>query len=178
MAAVASARRYAQAVFSLALDHGQVEDWREDLKVIAATLADPQLAPILENPKMHFADKVELLDRCLPDLGRLPLNFACLVVSKQLLGLVSQIVAEYQRMADAHEGREHARLLTAVPLEEDEAQRMVEHLGRLTGKKIVLATDVDPGVIGGFVARIGDRLIDGSTRAKLEALRNRLVAAG
>ena len=175
MARVASAKRHAQAVFQLALDSNEVDGWRSQLKTIAATLTDPELAAILENPKVHLTDKVQLLSRCLPELNELTLNFAYFLVARQRLSILDQIVAEYERMADAHQGLEHAEVITAIPLDKEGKEKLAERLAAITGKRIVLAADVDPAIIGGFVARVGDKLIDGSTRARLEALKKRLT---
>lgn len=177
MARVASAKRHAQAVFQLALDSSEVEGWRSQLKTIAATLTDPELAAILENPKIHLSDKAELISKCLPEFKELALNFAYLLVAKRRMSILDQIVAEYERMADAHQGLEHAEVITAIPLNEEDKEKLARRLATMTGKQIVLAADVDPAIIGGFVARVGDKLIDGSTRARLEALKQKLVQA-
>jgi F-type H+-transporting ATPase subunit delta len=175
VARFASAKRHAQAVFQLALKNNEVEKWRAELITVATALSDPQLQVILENPKIHISDKEQLINRCLPGLSQLALNFAYLLVSKQRLDILTQIVAEYERMADAHQGVEHAKVTTATPIDEGEQKMLEERMAAMTGKQIVLTSEVDPAIIGGFVARIGDRLIDGSTKAKLEALKKKLV---
>ncbi len=175
MARVASAKRHAQAVFQIALDTDEVEKWRFELKSIATTLGDPQLAAILENPKVHLSDKVQVIDKCLPGLSRHALNLAYLLVARQRFGILDRIVAEYERMADAYQGLEHATVTTAIPLDRAGEEKLSERLASITGKRIVLTADVDPDIIGGFVARIGDKLIDGSTQARLKALKQRLV---
>jgi len=177
VARVASAKRHAQAVFQIAVDGNAVEQWRSELETIASALSEPELAAILEDPKIHFSDKVQLIDKCLPGLSQLALNFVYLLVSRQRLGILEGVVAEYERMADAYNGLEHARVITAIPVDEEDKEKLSQHLATMTGKQIVLATDVDPAIIGGFVARVGDKLIDGSTRAKLEALKKKLVQA-
>ena len=177
MARVASAKRHAQAVFQIASENNEVEKWRSELKEIATTLKDPQLRAILEDPKVHLSEKEKLISKCLPELSQLALNFTYLLVAKQRLGILEQIVSEYERMADAHQGLEHARVVTALPIDRQEEVKLTEHLATITGKKIVLTTEVDPAIIGGFVARVGDKLIDGSTKAKLEALKRSLVQA-
>lgn len=177
MARVASARRHAQAVFQLAQDLNQVEAWRSDLKTIAATLTDPHLLAILEDPKVHLSDKVQLAGRCLPDVSQLALNFAYLLVARQRLGIAEQLVAEYEHMADAHQGVEHVRVTTAVPIDEEVKAKLTKRLADMTGRRVVLSLDVDSSIIGGFVTRIGDKLIDGSIKAKLESLKKELVEA-
>lgn len=170
-----AAKRHAQAVFQLALERGELEKWLEDLNTIATTLSEPQLMAILESPKVHLDEKMELLRRCLPGVSQLALNLVYLLVARRRLRLIDQIVSEYQRLADAYQGVEHAEVTTAIPLDEEDRQRLSERLAELTGTRIVLSTRVDPNVIGGFVVRIGDRLIDGSTKSKLDSLRKSLV---
>lgn len=170
-----AAKRHAQAVFQLALERGELEKWLEDLKTIATTLSQPQLMAILESPKVHLNEKMELIRRCLPGVSQLALNLVYLLVARRRLRLIDQIVSEYQRLADAYQGLEHAEVTTAIPLDEEDRKRLSERLAELTGTRIMLSTKVDPDVIGGFVVRIGDRLIDGSTKSKLGSLRKSLV---
>jgi F-type H+-transporting ATPase subunit delta len=177
VARAGSAKRYAQAVYQLAREKNEVEKWRFELRTIAETLSDPQLRTILEDPKVHLSEKEKLVSKCLPDMRQLALNFTYLLVAKERLGILEQIAAEYEQMADSYEGLEHAKVITALPLDEKDQEKMSERLKTLTGKKIVLETDVDPNIIGGFVARIGDKLIDGSTRSKLEVLKRKLTHA-
>jgi F-type H+-transporting ATPase subunit delta len=171
----ASARRYAQAVFQIALEKNEIAKWRSELETVAATLGDPQLRALLEDPKLSFQKKKDLTGKCLPGLSPLALNLCYLLVSKQALAVVEQIRDEFNRMADAHEGLEHATVTTAVALDDQDKVRLSQHLATLTGKRVSVDTQVDPDIIGGFVARIGDKLLDGSTRARLEALKKRLV---
>ena len=177
MARVASAKRHAQAVFQIAQEKDEVEKWRSELITIAVILADPQLRAILEDPKIRLGDKENLIKKLLPEISQLALNFVYLLVAKQRLGILEPIVSEYERMADAHMGLEHAKVITAVPIDEESKKKLSERLAAITGKKIVLTTEVDPAIIGGFIARVGDELIDGSTRSKLESLKRRLIQA-
>jgi len=178
LATSGSAKRYAQAVFQIALENNEVERWRSELETVAATLLDTQLAAILEDPKVHFDDKIKLISDCLPGLSQLALNFAYLIVAKQVLGMLDRIVFEYNHMADRHEGLENARVVTAVSIDDAERGMFAGHLSTITGKRVSIDTEVDPAIIGGFVARIGDKLIDGSTKARLEALKKKLTEAG
>jgi F-type H+-transporting ATPase subunit delta len=173
---VASAKRHAQAVFKIALENNDVEKWRSELEAIATTLSDSQIRVILENPKVHFNEKLQLVNKLLPELSQLALNFVYFLVAKQRLGILNQIVSEYEQMANAYQGLEHAKVITAIPMDEEEQRKLSETLSAITNRQIVLTTEVDPSILGGFIARIGDTLIDGSTKAKLEALKKRLSA--
>jgi F-type H+-transporting ATPase subunit delta len=177
VARVASARRHAKAVFQIALETDTVELWRSDLKNIVTTLSDHELLAVLENPKIRRSEKMSLAHECLPGLSQTAMNFVYLLIARQRLGILSGIADEYGRMADAHEGLEHAKVTTAIALTPDDQRTVTERLAEITGKHLVLTADVDPAILGGFVAKIGDKLVDGSTRTKLESLRKALVKA-
>ena len=177
MAKVASAKRHAQALFQIASEHNNIEGWQSDLEIIESVISDPELASVLENPKFHLNDKIEIINKSLPQLSQIVRNFVGFLVAKQRLAILGQIVIEYKRMADAHRGLEHAVVTTAIPLEKADEQKLASHLAEVAGKQIVLSTNVDPIILGGFVARIGDKLIDGSTRSRLDSLKGKLVKA-
>ena len=177
MAKVASAKRHAQAVYQLAIETNSLDKWDDELKTIVSTLSDVQLKAILGNPKVHLKDKVQVVNKVLPGLSQHALNFVYLLVSRQRLVILEQIAEEYQHLLDVHKGLEHANVITAITLDITDKENMAKRLANLTGKKIVLTTEVSPDIIGGFVARIGDKLIDGSTKSKLEALKKQLITA-
>lgn len=177
MAKVTSARRHAQAIYQLALENNTLDKWSDELKTITSTLSDDKLIAILQNPKIHFDDKAELIKKVLPELSQYALNFVYLLISRQRLVILQQINGEYQKLIDAHKGLEHAYVTTAVELSREDKEKMAKRIANLTGKKIVLNTQVDADIIGGFVARIGDKLIDGSTRSRLQSLKKQLTTA-
>ena len=78
-------------------------------------------------------------------------------------------------LLDDHRGIGAAEVITAVPLDSQAESRIVDQMSKATGKRITLTSSVDPDIVGGIVIKIGDRLIDGSTRTKLSAMRNSLA---
>ena len=175
MARAASARRHAQAVFQLALERGELDLWRGDLERIATAIKDPVLYPLLESPKIPFSKKARILSQRLEGVTPLAMNLAYLLVAKRRLGIAGDIVVEYQRLVDDHRGIAHAEVATAVPVDEAVKDELAQRLGHLVGREVVLSTSVDPSLIGGLVARVGDKLIDGSIRSRLLALRESLI---
>jgi F-type H+-transporting ATPase subunit delta len=166
----AQAKRYAQAVFQIALEKGELDRWQSDLKRIASLQQDDVLVRLLENPKLPFSDKVRLLSERL-DINPLALNLVCLLVARGRLGLLGEIAEEYQRLLDSYRGIEPAEVITAVPLEDEDKRKLEEHLSDIAGKKVIIYPKVDPALVGGIVARFGGKLLDGSTRSRLEALK-------
>jgi F-type H+-transporting ATPase subunit delta len=175
MATVASARRHAQAVFQIALERGELDLWRGDLERISEAMKDPLVYAFLESPKIHFDEKARILSQSLEGINPLAMNLAYLLVARRRLGIAGDIVTEYQRLVDEHRGIAHAEVATAVPVDEVVKDKLAHRLGDLVGKEIVLSSRVDPSLIGGLMARVGDKLIDGSTKTRLLSLRQSLV---
>lgn len=174
MAGVA-AKRHAQAAFEIALERGELEVWRGDLERLSEAMEEPLLFTFLENPRIHFEEKVKILRQGLEGLNPMVMNLALLLVARGRLGLLADIVIEYGRLVDEHRGIAHAEVTTAVPIEPKEEEKLVHRLSDLVGREIVLTTKVTPAIIGGLVARVGDKLIDGSTKSRLLALRESLM---
>lgn len=178
MARIASGKRYAQAAFELAREKNELESWQVGLRKIAELSTDESLTDLLENPRLPFQLKRELLETRLGDINALALNLACLLVGKGILGIAGDISREYDRLLDAHRGIEHAEVLTALSLDEGDKQRLSSKLGELVRRKVIVDARVDPAIIGGFKAKVDDMLIDASVRNRLESLRKSLVGAG
>lgn len=174
MARRAYARRYAQAVFEIALERQELDKWHSDLTKIAGLGDNAELVTLLENPKLRFRDKTKLLAECLGKVNPFALNLAYLLVSRDKFKLVSEIKDEYQRLLNSHRGIEPAVVTTAVPLDDETKWGVVKHLEAIVGKKVAVQHEIDPNILGGVVARVGDKLLDSSTHNRLMALKEEL----
>jgi F-type H+-transporting ATPase subunit delta len=171
-------RRYAQAVFEIALETKELDRWQSDLRRIASLAEDDTLIAFLESPKIQFEDKARLLSEQLNGINPLALNLVYLLATRGRLRSLGDIANDYQQLLDSYRGIEMAEVVTATALDEKDKQRLAEHLSAIVGKKVALKTEVEPRLIGGVIAKIGGKLLDGSTRSKLETLRKELVRAG
>ncbi len=178
MAKRTSGKWYAQALFDLALEKGILESCRPGLEKMAELSRDESLMIQMENPKFPFEAKEGLLKEKMGEVHPYILNLTRLLVSKEALRLSGDISDQYRLLEDQHRGIEHAELATAVPIDEREKERISRKVEKVIGRSVVLDTRVDPSIIGGFIARIGDTLIDGSVRQNLENLRRNLVEEG
>jgi len=170
----AYARRYSQAVFEIALERKELDSWQSDLRKIASLGDDATFLAFLESPKFHFDNKVRLLSERLGDINPLALNLVYLLVARGRLSMMGDIADGFERLLDSYRGIEQAEITTAIPLDDEDKLRLGEHLGAIVGKKVVVKPKVDSSLIGGIVARIGGKLLDGSTRSRLEALKREL----
>ena len=168
------ARRYSQAVFEIALERKELDRWQSDLGKIASLGEDATFIAFLESPRFHFDDKARLLSERLGDINPLALNLVYLLVARGRLSMVGDIADGYQQLLDSYRGIERAEITTVIPLDDEDKLRLEEHLGAIVGKKVVLKPEIDSSLIGGIIARIGGKLLDGSTRSQLMALKKEL----
>ena len=169
------AKRYAQAAFEVAKEKNNLDEWQTDLIKVTELLKDSEVSNLIENPKLSFELKAELIKEKLGKINPLVLNLCYLLISKGKLRNVGQVSGEYERLVDEHRGIKHADVVTAVPIDDKDKEKLIAQLEAMTGTKVVAEIHVDPELIGGIIARIDGRLIDGSIRNKLQLLKKDLA---
>ena len=174
MAKQLSGRRYAQAIFDLALENNQVEQWGDDLAVVAEAFQDAEFTALMKHADMSSANKLAATASVLAGVNAMVRNLVDLLVSKNSVDTIAGVYTGYTELLDRHLGRQRVEITTAVPLESAETERISAFVTGLARQEVVLTTKVDESIIGGLVIQIGDRLLDGSTKARLDGLRNKL----
>jgi F-type H+-transporting ATPase subunit delta len=172
------ARRYAQALFEIASEHNDLDRWQADLGEVAAIAGNAETRAFLENPGVSPEAKAGLLSRVLKAKKPLVRNLISLLLARDSLSMAGDIYLAYRDRLNAYRGIEQARVTTALPLDEKQAQVLEQRIGELVGKKVQATFEVDPGVVGGFVARIDGKLFDGSTRNRLAMLKKTMAGTG
>jgi len=179
MLAPISATRYAKALFELARDTGKLEVVRDDLVALEALRADnPELAAALASPVLPSAARLGLLDALLE--GRadgLTRRFLRFLESKRRLPRLGAIVAVYQELWREHSGILEVTLISAVPLPADQRAALEERLAKRFQRRIVAEVAVDPTLIGGFIVKVGDNILDFSIRAQLRRVEQHILSA-
>ena len=170
-----AAKRYAQAAFELARDHQELDAWERDLRNLRDVLAVPGTLAFVASRQADAEAKLGFLQRAAGQPAPLVWNLERLLAAKGRLALLPQIAEHFQGLLDDERGVAHAHVATAVPLADDERRALAQRLSELTGKRVDVEVHEVPEMLGGLIARIGDRLIDGSTRSKLIALKRRLA---
>jgi F-type H+-transporting ATPase subunit delta len=173
----AYARRYSQAIFRMALQEKDLNRWQSDLRKVATLLKDNALASLIANPKVTGEEKSQTLSQRLGDVNPLVIKLVLLLAAKGKLAVIDDIAEEYQALVDNYrgvEGTEIAEITTAIPLDNDYQLKIAQRITEIVGKPVMLRPKVDPAIIGGIIIRVGDKLIDGSLRSKLAALRKDL----
>ena len=171
------ARRYAKALFSLAVEKGRVEAWSESLLALGkAVEAAPELRDVLQNPAYAREQKRAIVQK-LAEAARLdaePANLLFLLGDRNRLASLKDVVMAFRELADLELGRLRAKVTSAVPLDDAAVAAIAERLSASTGKQVIVERAVDPAILGGVVAQVGSLVYDGSIRAQLEDLRTTL----
>jgi F-type H+-transporting ATPase subunit delta len=174
--ATAAAKRYATAVFELAIQEGRVDDWRRQLVAIKELMSDQTLARVLRNPTIPASRRMDLI----AETGALnpeATNLAKMLIETGRVDQADDILDEFEDMADAAAGRVRARVTTAVELSSADKELLGRRLSQKLGKDVRLTADVDSRIVGGLKLQYGDHLIDASVAARLQQLRRQLADA-
>lgn len=171
------AKRYAAALFGVAQRDGILDATAKDMTLIERFMAEvPYLRAVLLQPMVTEDRKFKVVDDAFGDRVTAPsLNFVKLLIRKRREDLINECIAEFRHLLADAQNRISARATTAVPMTEMQMQQMAASLEKMTGKTIALTTDLDPAVLGGVVIRMGDTVIDGSVRGRLERLERQLM---
>lgn len=175
--ATAAARRYARAVFDLAEQDGQVDEWTRRLARLRELFADDKVAAVLTNPTIPTEQREGLIAGAPHLLDEQATNLARLLIEARRVGDAAGIEEEYQRLTDDAAGRVRATVTTAIQIEGDDRERVQKDLSTRLGKDVRLTVVVDPRILGGMKLQYGDRVVDASVATKLEQLRRRLAAS-
>ncbi|OIP27203.1 MAG: ATP synthase F1 subunit delta [Chloroflexi bacterium CG_4_9_14_3_um_filter_45_9] len=174
MARITSGKRYAQAIFELALEKGELVSRRQSLQKIVEIAKNEGLTALLEDPGLSSDVKRDLLEERLGGGNLWAFNLALSLASKEELGIAGDILQEYSTLLDTYNGVEHVEIVTALSLDQKDKEGISHQVEKIIGRKVVVDFQVEPSIIGGIKAKIGDVLIDNSVRNRLETLRKKL----
>jgi len=176
------AGRYASALFSLARDARQTDEVGAALRSFDAMIETSEdLRRLLRSPTFSAADQLRALTALLDQAGisGVAANFIKLVAAKRRLFAIREMIADYGKLDDAFRDVARAEVISAAPLDEPNLAALKQALRAVSGgKQVHLTARVDPAIIGGLVVKLGSRMVDGSLRTKLNAIRMRMKEVG
>ena len=140
-------------------------------------VADDRVGRALANPSIPLEERTATAEATFSKaVSRPVMNLIGLMLRRGRIRELPRLAAEFRRLDNASQGITVATATSASPLSPDEIQAITERMEQFTGGRVELDIQVDPSLLGGLVVRVGDRLIDGSVRSRLERLRNQLVS--
>jgi F-type H+-transporting ATPase subunit delta len=169
------ARPYAEAAFMCAKQSANTGEWSDSLSFLAAAMQTPELIAIVENPRVSRVRISDLLlDISQDHVTGAAKNLLKLLVENDKLKLLSTISAMFEQHKAEDEGYVNVDLVSAYSLTKSEQGKYVAMLEKLLNKKVNANVTIDKSLIGGIVAKAGDKVIDGSISGQLNQLAKRL----
>lgn len=171
MKSVTIARNYAEALFAVGDSFGELID-----AVAGAVAADTRIEAMLASPRVSKGVKSRILERALK--GEAPVEFVRFlqaVVRRGRQGLFEEIAQEYLILLDTKLNRVHAGVTLARDPDARTEKEIVTRLTKALGREVRAHFRTDRSIVGGVVVRVGDRILDGSVRRRLMALKRRML---
>jgi F-type H+-transporting ATPase subunit delta len=173
------ARRYARALFALGRKEGlqKLEKLGQDFDALEVALkASPNLADLYKNPLFSAEEKNRVAQEILGAIGadEYTKRFCALLAEKGRMGSLGDIIAVYRDLLDVEKGVLRGELVTAVPIDDKKRSAVRKQLEQQAGRALDLAYSVDPGILGGIILKVGDRVLDSSLRAQLSFLKENI----
>lgn len=170
------AKTYSEALFEVALEDNTIDKFLEELQFIADTLKMyPEFFTLLKSPQIHVSEKKEMVSEVFKDaLSPEISNFIKIILDKNRSYYILQIKDAFEDLVNNHKGIIEAVAITAIPLNDEDKLKLKEKLEKITGKNIKIQNKIDTSLLGGVLVRIGDKVIDGTVKGRLDELKDSL----
>ena len=175
------ARRYATALFDLAVDEGALDQTADDLVSLGRMIADSaDLHRLVRSPVIGSAAQAEAIDVVMAkaQLGSLTQKFVGLVASNRRLSALPSMVQSFAQLMASHRGEIAGEVISAHPMSASQLEVLRAQLKSAVGSDVQINAKVDASLLGGLIVKIGSRMIDSSLRTKLQNLKFAMKGAG
>ena len=165
------ARPYAEAAFKLAREKSALSAWSDALALLEAIVQDPRLQACLGDPNVSARQLESLVLGVAGDrLDGAARNFVQVLIENGRFDLIGEIRAQYEALRRDDEGVVDARIVSALPMADEQIHELVAKLEARHQRQVRAKVEIDPHLIGGIMIVVGDQVIDGTVRGRLEAM--------
>jgi F-type H+-transporting ATPase subunit delta len=166
------------ALFELAYEKNQVSEISDDLRKIQEVCTSSEdFIRLLDSPVIKVSEKKQVFSRLFQEkIHPLTFNFLKLLLSKNRESLLPATIKYFMRLVDDSQGIVRGELQTAYPLSKKQLEALKKHLDRITSKNVLLHQNINPELLGGFMVRLDDTVIDTSIRNQLLKMRENLLS--
>jgi F-type H+-transporting ATPase subunit delta len=171
------AKRYARALVGIGTEQNALEKYGEELAgMVQLVHTSRDFRELLINPVFTKEDKKKIAGQILDRMGtdRMVINFVNVLIDRKRIDQLEAIEQAYREQVDNIRGITRGEVTSAEAITEEELDRVTDALSTITGKQVLVTTKVDPYLIGGLVARVGDMVFDGTIRTQLNQLKESL----
>ncbi len=172
------AKRYAKALLTLGREDGNYEQYGKELDQFVTFWEDtPEFADAVINPLYVKENRKTICQAVVAKMGLSPVfrSLLDLMLEKNRLAIIPDVRSFYQKLLDEMAKISRAKVTSATPLSEEAVRAIKASLEKKTGHSIIVETEVDPKLIGGVVARVGDLVLDGCVRTQLASIKETLI---
>ena len=172
------AKRYAKALLTLGREDGNYEQYGEELSQFVAMWNEtPEFADAASNPLYARENRKVICSAVVDKMGLSPVfkSLLDLMLEKNRLSIIPDVHTFYQKLLDELSNISRAKVTSAIPLSEEAMESIKGSLEKATGGSVVIEAEVEPELIGGVVARVGDLVLDGSVRSQLARIKENLI---
>ena len=170
-----SSNRYSDAIFEIASQDDNLHEWGDFLKDLSEIFKDRKIQKFFLDPKINNNDKVALISESDIESDDKKINFLRLMIEKNKLFLIDSIHDRYKKLIDLNDGVKRAEIITAFELTETQLNQINDKLSNITKTKVIGNNVVDKSILGGFIAKFDDQMLDMSTKGKLSELKDKIL---
>ncbi len=168
--------RYAKALFELAKEKNLLEDIRKDLTLLKTFFKVKDFQDFIESPIITPSQKKEIFHTLLGDqVQEITLSFIDLLVENKREAYLELMILDFFKFYREHFGIKEVELTTAIELDEEEKAKFKEFLKKALNSEIELVTKLRKDIIGGFILRIEDKMLDMSVSSRLKQIKKQLI---
>ena len=172
------AKRYAKALLTLGREDGDFEQYGAELQgFVTFWESETEFADAASNPLYAKENRKAIVKSVVDKMELSPVfkSLLDLMIEKNRLAIIPEVGIFYQKLLDELNNISRAKVTSATPLSEEAMESIKASLEKTTGSSIIVEAEVDPELIGGVVARVGDLVLDGSVRNQLTSIKETLI---
>lgn len=171
------AKRYSKALFDVVAEQNQIDQVRDELKQIQQIFDDNEgLGKMLTDKGLKDDQKRSIMALLTKDASKYVGNLIKMAFDYGRMDDLTAIIAEFNRLCDADASVVRAKVISTIPLSDEQLQKMAENFAkRLKVSKVILDSEVDNSIIGGAIIKTDGLIYDGSIQTQINQIRQRLV---
>jgi len=170
------AKIYSQALFEAGKEENMLDEYLEEIKLINEVFSEyKDFFELLKTPNISINEKKNIIDETFEGKVSSEIkNFLKIILDKRRIKNIFEIIEEYEKLYNEHNGVVKADAYTTMPLDEDTLKSLEDKLSSITDKNVKLENKIDKSLIGGIKITLGDKVIDNSLKKKLWNIENSL----
>jgi F-type H+-transporting ATPase subunit delta len=170
------ASRYANALYSLALENNAILAYQKDMKIVKDSIINDDFLTVLDSDFLTKSRRIEIIDKVFEDkIDKNITIFLKLIVKNDRVLNLEKICNEFNSLCNKYLGIEEGIIYSTYKLSDNEIKKVEQTISKKEGKKIELKNKINPELLGGIKVIVHDHIYDGSILAKLDSLRKNLL---